>query len=112
MCIRDRNGVAGKRGVVQRAVREYAGPTGDRGIAMTTGIPTGDVGSATNGAHQDANGGVAGIATDGTLRDIPHRLLARMVGEWEGTYRLWFERDMLASESVQRGSLRLSLIHI
>ncbi len=73
---------------------------------MTTGIPTGDVGIATNGARQEANGGVAGTAIDGTLRDIPHRLLARMVGEWEGTYRLWFERDMLASESAQRGSLR------
>ncbi len=40
------------------------------------------------------------------LRDAPHRRLARMAGEWEGTYRLWFERDMLAAESGQRGSLR------
>lgn len=40
------------------------------------------------------------------LRDAPHRRLARMAGEWEGTYRLWFEPDMLAAESSQRGSLR------
>lgn len=40
------------------------------------------------------------------LRESPHRRLARMAGEWEGTYRLWFERDMLAAESGQRGSLR------
>jgi hypothetical protein len=39
-------------------------------------------------------------------RDAPHRRLARMAGEWEGVYRLWFERDMLAAESGQRGSLR------
>jgi hypothetical protein len=38
--------------------------------------------------------------------DMPHRRLARMAGDWEGTYRLWFERDMLAAESGQRGSLR------
>lgn len=36
----------------------------------------------------------------------PHRRLARMAGEWEGIYRLWFEPDMLASESTQHGSLR------
>lgn len=35
-----------------------------------------------------------------------HRDLARMAGEWEGRYRLWFEPDQLASESTQRGSLR------
>lgn len=43
------------------------------------------------------------------MRDAPHRRLARMVGDWEGTFRLWFERDMLAAESRQRGSLRAVL---
>lgn len=38
--------------------------------------------------------------------DPPHRRLARMVGTWEGVCRLWFERDMLAAESMQRGTLR------
>lgn len=40
------------------------------------------------------------------MEETPHRRLARMAGEWEGVYRLWFERDMLAAESAQRGSLR------
>lgn len=39
----------------------------------------------------------------------PHQHLARMSGEWEGPYRLWFEPDMLAAESTQRGSLRAVL---
>ena len=39
----------------------------------------------------------------------PHQQLARMAGDWEGTYRLWFEPDMLAAESAQRGSLRAVL---
>lgn len=47
-------------------------------------------------AHPAADKGVDG----------PHRRLARMAGEWEGIYRLWFERDMLAAESTQRGTLR------
>ena len=42
-------------------------------------------------------------------QDGPHRRLARMAGEWEGVYRLWFERDMLAAESSQRGSVRAVL---
>lgn len=71
---------------------------------MTTGIPIGDADAAANGARQEAN--AACSTAGGTLLDIPHRLLARMVGEWEGVYRLWFERDMLASESTQRGCLR------
>jgi hypothetical protein len=41
--------------------------------------------------------------------DGPHRRLARMAGDWEGVYRLWFERDMLAAESGQRGTLRTVL---
>lgn len=43
------------------------------------------------------------------MQDAPHRRLARMAGEWEGVYRLWFERDMLAAESSQRGSIRAVL---
>ncbi len=42
-------------------------------------------------------------------QDGPHRRLVRMAGEWEGVYRLWFERDMLAAESSQRGNLRAVL---
>ncbi len=41
--------------------------------------------------------------------DGPHHRLARMAGEWVGVYRLWFERDMLAAESSQRGSIRAVL---
>lgn len=41
--------------------------------------------------------------------DPPHRRLARMAGTWEGVCRLWFERDMLAAESTQRGTLRCVL---
>ena len=36
----------------------------------------------------------------------PHQRLARMAGTWEGVCRLWFERDMLAAETTQRGTLR------
>jgi Protein of unknown function (DUF1579) len=39
----------------------------------------------------------------------PHQHLGRIAGEWEGTYRLWFEPDMLAAESAQRGTLRAVL---
>lgn len=35
-----------------------------------------------------------------------HHRLARMVGEWEGTFRLWFQPDHLACESPQRGTIR------
>ena len=35
-----------------------------------------------------------------------HHDLARMAGEWEGSYRLWFEPGKLAGESTQRGSIR------
>jgi len=35
-----------------------------------------------------------------------HHGLARMAGEWAGTYKLWFEPDKLAGESTQRGSIR------
>jgi hypothetical protein len=44
-----------------------------------------------------------------SVQDGPHQQLARMAGNWEGLYRLWFERDMLAAESGQRGTLRAVL---
>ncbi|MEQ1513000.1 MAG: DUF1579 domain-containing protein [Lysobacteraceae bacterium] len=45
----------------------------------------------------------------GSAHGGPHQRLARMAGDWEGLYRLWFERDMLAAESGQRGTLRAVL---
>ena len=36
----------------------------------------------------------------------PHALLAKMVGEWEGTARTWFEADDLADTSSVRGTIR------
>lgn len=41
-----------------------------------------------------------------TPLDTPHARLARMAGDWEGVYRLWFQPDMLASEDRQWGTLR------
>ena len=52
-------------------------------------------------ANGEVETGCAHPAADKAI-DGPHRRLARMAGEWEGVYRLWFERDMLAAESTQR----------
>lgn len=38
-----------------------------------------------------------------------HRRLASMIGEWEGTFRLWFQPDQLAGEAPQRGTIRAIL---
>ena len=38
-----------------------------------------------------------------------HYQLSRLVGEWEGTTKLWFEPGKLADESPVRGSMRLVL---
>jgi Protein of unknown function (DUF1579) len=38
-----------------------------------------------------------------------HHRLARMAGDWEGTYQLWFEPDKLAGSGTQRGSIRTAL---
>lgn len=38
-----------------------------------------------------------------------HAQLARMAGQWQGRFRLWFEPGKLAEESVQRGSIRVLL---
>ena len=35
-----------------------------------------------------------------------HRRLAGLIGEWEGTFRLWFQPDHLACEAPQRGTIR------
>lgn len=38
-----------------------------------------------------------------------HARLARMAGQWEGRFRLWFEPGTPAEDSVQRGSIRVLL---
>lgn len=38
-----------------------------------------------------------------------HHALARMVGSWHGTARVWFERDELVDESPVRGTIRAAL---
>ena len=38
-----------------------------------------------------------------------HFQLSRLVGEWEGTTKLWFEPGKLADESPVRGNMRLVL---
>ncbi|TWI03527.1 uncharacterized protein DUF1579 [Luteimonas cucumeris] len=35
-----------------------------------------------------------------------HRRMADMAGEWEGTFKLWFEPGDPACESIQRGTIR------
>ncbi len=35
-----------------------------------------------------------------------HRRLAAMIGEWEGTFRLWFQPEHPVCESPQRGTIR------
>lgn len=46
---------------------------------------------------------------EASLSDGVHAQLARMAGQWEGRFRLWFEPGKLADESVQRGSIRVLL---
>lgn len=36
-----------------------------------------------------------------------HHQLGRLVGEWEGTAKTWFEKDVLGDESPVRGSIKL-----
>jgi hypothetical protein len=38
-----------------------------------------------------------------------HAQLARLVGEWEGTTKTWFEPDQLADESPMTGSIKAVL---
>lgn len=37
----------------------------------------------------------------------PHEFLARLVGEWRGMTRTWFEKDKLADTQPQNGTMRL-----
>ncbi|MHC4841672.1 MAG: DUF1579 family protein [Planctomycetota bacterium] len=39
--------------------------------------------------------------------DGPHALLARMVGDWEGSNKTWFDGPELSDESRVAGSIRL-----
>lgn len=38
-----------------------------------------------------------------------HNLLSLLVGEWQGTTRIWFEPDKLASESPDQATMQLIL---
>ena len=38
-----------------------------------------------------------------------HFRLSKLVGEWEGITKTWFEPDKIADESPMRGSVRLVL---
>lgn len=40
-----------------------------------------------------------------SLESGPHHELSRLVGEWEGTSRTWFEKDVLADESPVNGKI-------
>ncbi|RYF40544.1 MAG: DUF1579 domain-containing protein, partial [Burkholderiales bacterium] len=46
---------------------------------------------------------------EASLADGVHARLARMAGQWEGRFRLWFEPGQPAEDSVQRGSIRVLL---
>lgn len=35
----------------------------------------------------------------------PHKMLARLVGEWSGTTKTWFEPDVVADESPMSGTV-------
>ena len=39
----------------------------------------------------------------------PHLRLASLTGDWDGSARTWFEKDVLADESPMRGKIRLLL---
>ncbi|HRO69270.1 MAG TPA: DUF1579 domain-containing protein [Chitinophagaceae bacterium] len=44
-----------------------------------------------------------------SLSSGAHLQLSKLVGDWEGTAKTWFEPDKLADESPVRGSMRLIL---
>ena len=46
---------------------------------------------------------------DSSKNNGPHAQLARLVGEWEGTTKVWFEPDKVADESPVRATMRLVL---
>ena len=39
----------------------------------------------------------------------PHHMLSKLVGEWEGTSKTWFEPGKIGDESPVKGSMRLIL---
>lgn len=43
---------------------------------------------------------------EASIAEGGHRRLAQMIGEWEGTFRLWFQPDHVACEAPQRGTIR------
>src|SRR6478752_3056693 len=44
-----------------------------------------------------------------SLENGPHADLAKLVGNWEGTAKTWFEPDKVADESPASGSITLVL---
>ena len=40
-----------------------------------------------------------------SLENGPHHQLAGLIGNWEGTSRTWFEKDVLADESSVKGTI-------
>ncbi|KQR71225.1 DUF1579 domain-containing protein [Pedobacter sp. Leaf176] len=38
-----------------------------------------------------------------SLEEGPHKILSDLVGNWEGTSKTWFEKDVLADESAVQG---------
>jgi len=38
-----------------------------------------------------------------SLEDGPHKILSDLIGNWEGTAKTWFEKDLLADESAVKG---------
>lgn len=48
-------------------------------------------------------------AFEASLAGGAHARLARMAGEWEGRFRLWYEPGAPAEDSRQRGSIRVLL---
>ena len=46
---------------------------------------------------------------ENSLADGPHAQLNKLVGDWEGIAKTWFEPDKIADESPVRGSMKLIL---
>lgn len=45
-------------------------------------------------------------AFEASLAAGPHQRLARMAGDWQGRFRIWFQPGVLGDESTQRGRIR------
>ncbi len=41
-----------------------------------------------------------------SLESGPHHELSKLVGEWKGTSRTWFEKDVVADESAVSGKIK------